>query len=73
MEVGPTNRLILHRSLGIKFGTKQIKGSANLKVLYYLDYSCHHYSQIEHLAVGPSDCMILLVPSLSGSQAGTLL
>ena len=46
MEVGPTNRLILHRSLGIKFGTKQIKGvSASLKVLYYLDYSCHYYSQ----------------------------
>lgn len=49
MEVGP-NRLILHRSLGIKFGTKQIKGvSANLKVpfciTYYLDYSCYHYSQ----------------------------
>jgi 5-methylcytosine-specific restriction endonuclease McrA len=59
MEVGHS-RLILHRSLGIKFGTKQ-RGQCQVPTSRFcvtFDYSCYH-SPIEHSAVAPSDCMIL--------------
>lgn len=75
MEVGHS-RLILHRSPGIKFGTKQ-RGQCQVPTSRFcvtFDYSCYH-SPIEHSAVAPSDCMILSlqwpVPSLSGHQAAS--